>query len=52
MAVLAGVPSSDAVEWVRAAYRPEAVETVEQERWVDWFAQWTSRVVQLPTTPG
>jgi hypothetical protein len=40
MAVLAGVPSSDAVAWVRAAYRPEAVETAEQEQWVGWFARW------------
>jgi hypothetical protein len=41
MAVLAGVPSADAVEWVRATYRPEAVETADQERWVQWFAEWT-----------
>jgi hypothetical protein len=41
MAVLAGVPSSDAVQWVRAAYRPDAVETAEQEQWVQWFADWT-----------
>ena len=41
MAVLAGIPSSDAVPWVRAAYRPEAVETAEQEEWVQWFARWT-----------
>jgi len=42
MAVLAGVPSSDAVAWVRAAYRPAAVETAEQERWVGWFARWAA----------
>ena len=41
MAVLAGVPSTEAVEWVRAAYRREAVETTDQERWVQWFAEWT-----------
>ena len=40
MAVLAGVPPADAVTWVRAAYRPEAVETPEQEEWVQWFARW------------
>jgi protein-tyrosine phosphatase len=40
MAVLAGVPPPEAVEWVRANYRPEAVETVEQEAWVRWFAEW------------
>ena len=38
MAVLAGVPAAEAVPWVRAAYRPEAVETAEQEAWVQWFA--------------
>jgi hypothetical protein len=41
MAVLAGVPSWDAVTWVRTAYRPEAVETAEQEEWVLWFAGWS-----------
>ena len=40
MAVLSGVPPEDAVTWVRAAYRPEAVETPEQEEWVVWFAGW------------
>ena len=38
MAVLAGVDSSDAVGWVRENYRSNAVETPDQERWVDWFA--------------
>jgi hypothetical protein len=38
MAVLAGVPASDAVTWVRRAYNPRAVETPEQEGWVIWFA--------------
>lgn len=40
MAVLAGVPSAEAVAWVRAAYRREAVETADQEAWVRWFAEW------------
>lgn len=40
MAVLAGVPRAEAVPWVRAAYRQEAVETAEQEAWVQWFAGW------------
>ena len=40
MAVLAGVPAADAVSWVRAAYRPEAVETADQEAWVLWFGEW------------
>jgi protein-tyrosine phosphatase len=40
MAVLAGVPPARAVAWVRASYRPEAVETADQEAWVEWFAAW------------
>jgi len=44
MAVLAGVPPKDAVPWVRSAYRQQAVETVEQEAWVRWFARWSGRV--------
>ena len=42
MAVLAGVPPAEAVPWVRSAYRPEAVETAEQEAWVQWFAGWAA----------
>ena len=38
MAVLAGVPPSDAVGWVRANYHRKAIETPEQERWIRWFA--------------
>ena len=40
MAVLAGVSPAEAVPWVRAAYRQEAVETDEQKAWVLWFAGW------------
>ena len=39
MAILAGVRAKDAVAWVRANYRAEAVETNEQARWVLWFAR-------------
>ncbi len=39
MAVLAGVRSEDAVAWVRKNYRPGAIETTDQENWIDWFAQ-------------
>jgi len=42
MAVLAGVPPQEAVPWVRGAYRREAVETAEQEAWVQWFAGWAA----------
>jgi hypothetical protein len=39
MAVLAGHPAADAVGWVRRHYRPRAVETPGQRRWVAWFAE-------------
>jgi protein-tyrosine phosphatase len=38
MAVLAGVPSGEAVAWVRANYQARAVETRRQRAWVQWFA--------------
>ena len=38
MAILAGVPASGAVDWVRTHYDGRAVETREQEDWVLWFA--------------
>ena len=38
MAVLAGVPSDQAIEWVRHDYSPKAVERDGQRRWVEWFA--------------
>jgi hypothetical protein len=38
MAVLAGHPAADAVEWTRRHYRPRAIETRGQRRWVAWFA--------------
>jgi protein-tyrosine phosphatase len=34
LAVLAGVDADDAVDWVRAAYHPRAVETPWQRRWI------------------
>jgi len=34
MAVLAGVPPAEAVEWVRRTYHPHAAETPWQRRWV------------------
>jgi hypothetical protein len=44
MAILAGVGPSDAVAWVRESYRPQAVETPEQEAWVEWFGRWARDV--------
>ena len=43
MAILGGISASDAVEWVRANYKPDAVETDEQEGWVLWFGRWLDR---------
>ena len=38
MAVLAGMPASEAVAWVRGSYHSAAVETTAQADWVRWFA--------------
>ena len=40
MAILAGHPADDAVNWTRRHYRPRAVETPGQRRWISWFADW------------
>ena len=37
MAILAGVPAGSAVNWLRQAYKRSAVETREQERFVEGF---------------
>jgi hypothetical protein len=37
MAILAGHPADDALAWVRAHYRPRAVETPGQKRWIRTF---------------
>lgn len=39
MAVLAGHPAEDAVAWTRGHYRPRAVETPGQRRFIAWFAE-------------
>jgi Protein-tyrosine phosphatase len=39
LTVLAGVPASEAVAWVRDNYHPSAVETPDQERLVARFAR-------------
>ncbi|WP_214405480.1 phosphatase domain-containing protein [Pseudonocardia lacus] len=39
MAILAGHPADDALAWTRANYRPRAVETPGQRRWIGWFAE-------------
>jgi protein-tyrosine phosphatase len=37
LAILAGVPSTEAVQWIRAHYSSRAVETPWQRRWVEAF---------------
>lgn len=37
LAILAGVPATDAVAWTREHYHPRAVETPWQRRWVRRF---------------
>ena len=39
LAVLDGLPSTQAVSWVRSAYHPRAVETPWQKRWVRSLGQ-------------
>jgi protein-tyrosine phosphatase len=39
MAVLAGVPTPQAVRWVRENYHQKAIETPEQQAWISWFAE-------------
>jgi len=51
MAVLAGVPPPESVQWVREAYRREAVETADQEAWVQWFAGWAADAYTLGARP-
>lgn len=41
MAILAGHPAADAIAWTRRHYRPRAVETRGQRRWIRWFATHT-----------
>ena len=38
MAILAGHPAEHALAWTREHYRPRAVETPGQRRWIAWFA--------------
>ena len=38
LAVLSGVAAGDAVDWVRSAYHPKAVETPWQRRYVARFS--------------
>lgn len=47
MAILAGVPADRAVAWVRAHYKPRAIENPAQAQWVHRFA----RYIQRDTTP-
>lgn len=42
MSALTGLDTPSSIAWVRANYRPEAIETTDQEEWVAWFAQWAT----------
>ena len=35
LAIMSGITTSDAVDWVRAHYHPQAVETPHQRRWIN-----------------
>jgi len=52
LAVLAGHPAADAVGWTRRHYRPRAVETRGQRRWVAWFAARTDRTADGQCAAG
>lgn len=53
MAVLAGHPADAAVAWTRSHYRPRAVETPGQRRWIAWFAHHHDRTpLEAPEEPG
>jgi hypothetical protein len=41
MAILAGHPATAVVAWTRQHYRPRAIETPGQRRWISWFAELT-----------
>ncbi|WGP07756.1 protein-tyrosine phosphatase family protein [Bacillus subtilis] len=34
LAIISGIPTNDAVDWVREHYHPQAVETRHQRRWI------------------
>lgn len=39
MAILAGVPAAEAVEWVRSTYCRRAVQEPSQQYWIDRFSE-------------
>jgi protein-tyrosine phosphatase len=51
MAILAGVPATQAVGWIRANYRTRAVETRRQRAWIEWFALQNPRSDAPPGNP-
>ena len=52
MAVLAGVPAVDAVEWVRSTYCRRAVQEPSQQYWVERWAERTNGSSEHRTTSG
>jgi len=51
MAILAGQPTGDAIAWTRRNYRPRAVETPGQKRWVQRFADFPEAPPRHGPTP-
>ena len=49
MAILAGVPPDEAVEWVRSTYCRRAVQEPSQQYWIDRFSE---RVAEADTACG
>jgi hypothetical protein len=39
MAILAGVPAAQAVDWVRSTYCPRAVQEPAQQYWIERWAE-------------
>ena len=52
LAVLTGVPADGAVDWVRAHYCPDAVETDEQRAFVEKFSPAPRRRPRPPGSPS
>jgi protein-tyrosine phosphatase len=52
MAVLAGVPAAEAVEWVRSRYCRRAVQEPSQQYWVERWAARTATHPESSTTAG
>ena len=50
MSTLTGLDAPSSIAWIRANYRPEAIETADQEEWVAWFARWATVTQGKPSS--